>query len=145
MYEDQLCHWQAVQKCRGLGATAVLWAQPGLWGPQPMLLKFINFDLFQMALSDFSDVVFCFWFQLCAFFSCPGQLNKWHCLSVGLSVCRSEPTNNQSLLRDIWETFERLLRDFWETFERLLKDYWMTFERLLRDYWETLERLREWL
>ena len=26
-------------------------------------------------------------------FSCPGQLNKWHCLSVGLS----EPTNNQSL------------------------------------------------
>ena len=31
------------------------------------------------------------------FFSCPGQLNKWHCLSVGQSVCRSEPTNNQSL------------------------------------------------
>ena len=25
-------------------------------------------------------------------FSCPGQLNKWHCRSV----CRSEPTNNQS-------------------------------------------------
>ena len=27
------------------------------------------------------------------FFSCPGQLNNWHCRSVGLS----EPTNNQSL------------------------------------------------
>ena len=27
------------------------------------------------------------------FFSCPGQLNKWHCRSVGLF----EPTNNQSL------------------------------------------------
>ena len=26
-------------------------------------------------------------------FSCPGQLNNWHCLSVG----PSEPTNNQSL------------------------------------------------
>ena len=25
------------------------------------------------------------------FFSCPGQLNNWYCLSVG----RSEPTNNQ--------------------------------------------------
>ena len=25
-------------------------------------------DSFQMALSDFSDVVFWFWFQLCAFF-----------------------------------------------------------------------------
>ena len=69
------------------------WNLAALWGPQPMLLKFINFDLFQMALSDFSDVVFCFWFQLCAFFSCPGQLNKWQCRSVGLS----EPTNNQSL------------------------------------------------
>ena len=30
-------------------------------------------------------------------FSCPGQLNNWHCLSVGRSVGRSEPTNNQSL------------------------------------------------
>ena len=29
----------------------------------------------------------------CCLFSCPGQLNKWHCQSV----CRSEPTNNQSL------------------------------------------------
>ena len=29
---------------------------------------------------------------LLSFFSCPGQLNNWHCLSVG----RSEPTNNQS-------------------------------------------------
>ena len=33
-------------------------------------------------------------FGACLFvFSCPGQLNKWHCRSVG----RSEPTNNQSL------------------------------------------------
>ena len=31
-----------------------------------------------------------------ALFSCPGQLNKWHCRSVGLSVGLSEPTNNQS-------------------------------------------------
>ena len=26
-------------------------------------------------------------------FSCPGQLNKWHCRSVGLSVCRSVGAN----------------------------------------------------
>ena len=58
------CSW----KCRGLGFTAVLWAQPVLSGSQPILLEFINLDLFQMALSDFSDAVFCFWFQLCAFF-----------------------------------------------------------------------------
>ena len=32
-------------------------------------------------------------FKKAPFFSCPGQLNKWHCRSVG----RSEPTNNQSL------------------------------------------------
>ena len=25
-------------------------------------------------------------------FSCPGQLNKWHCLSVGRIVCRSQLT-----------------------------------------------------
>ena len=31
-----------------------------LSGSQPILLEFINLDLFQMALSDFSDVVFCF-------------------------------------------------------------------------------------
>ena len=31
------------------------------------------------------------------FFSCPGQLNNWHCLSVCPLVGLSEPTNNQSL------------------------------------------------
>ena len=31
------------------------------------------------------------------FISCPGQLNNWHCLSLGRSVPWSEPTNNQSL------------------------------------------------
>ena len=35
--------------------------------------------------------------KLVTLFSCPGQLNKWHCRSVGLSVGLSEPTNNQSL------------------------------------------------
>ena len=45
------------------------------------------------------------------FFSCPGQLNKWHCPSVGRRQLR--------LLRDFWDTSERLLRDFWEPFERL--------------------------
>ena len=39
-----------------------------------------------IALADLNWIVFLL------FFSCPGQLNKWHCRSV----CRSEPTNNQS-------------------------------------------------
>ena len=34
-----------------------------------------------------------FQISLSILFSCTGQLNNWHCLSVG----RSEPTNNQSL------------------------------------------------
>ena len=33
---------------------------------------------------------FCLWAPFdCVLFSCPGQLNKWHCLSVTWSVCRS--------------------------------------------------------
>ena len=35
--------------------------------------------------------------EKCSFFSCPGQLNNWHCLSLGPLVPWSEPTNNQSL------------------------------------------------
>ena len=36
-------------------------------------------------------------FPILILFSCPGQLNNWHCLSLGPLVPWSEPTNNQSL------------------------------------------------
>ena len=39
---------------------AVVRPQPVLWRPQPISLEFINLDLFQIALFDFSDVAFCF-------------------------------------------------------------------------------------
>ena len=60
------------------------------------------------------------------FFSCPGQLNRWHCQSVSEWVsksllisassehCRAVVDNDNDNDNDM-----RHLRDFWETFERL--------------------------
>ena len=89
MYGEQICCWKFFHMCSGCRATAVVRPQPVLWGGrsqfcselespverlsdfistflllQPILLEFINFDFFQIALFDFSDVGICFWCQL---------------------------------------------------------------------------------
>ena len=71
--------------------------QPPLLGWKPInnITSYERTDAF-LFVHLLRDIIFlCKYSQ--SFFSCPGQLNKWHCRSVGLSVGRSEPTINQSL------------------------------------------------
>ena len=101
-------------------------------------------------------------------FSCPSQLNRWHCQSVSQSVRQSVSEwvtfvrllwnfcqSFEILLRAFGEIFVRLVRVLWEillalwesfeipleTFERLFRDFWGTFKCHLSDFCVTFERL----
>ena len=91
---DRLPAWlQKSTSERGLGKLTRIWCVPSCYRDDHLTQnhKVERTRSFKIYMSRLPFI-----WNICVF-SCPGQLNKWHCRSVGLSVGRSEPTNNQSL------------------------------------------------
>ena len=105
-----------------VGYSVLLDCKDRLWGNIPfekVSLQTINdFIVWRIGLHSFpilntsNYLLAKIWQEFFLVFSCPGQLNRWHCQSL---------IKSDRLL--ISATFERLLSDFWETFERLLRDF----------------------
>ena len=91
-----------------LDRLSVLWSPQNAFGPYHCALetdlKGKDLSVIYAKIAHFYAAGVSFHaYLIFVFFSCPGQLNKWHCRSVGLSVganSQSEPREHQRVPLD---------------------------------------------